>query len=257
MQISSSSAASSSMALQSLRDLFQTNTTDSTGQSLPGAASETGGKAPPSGPPPGPPPASMNGGGFSADTMSALLGSQESSGSSGAGGSKGSGSSFSSEVIDAADTNGDGTVSLEELAASLSADSSSLTDAFSKVDSDGDGQITSTELDAGLKAKGPPHGGSGPPAGMAPPSAADIASDLLTASDTDETGSLSLSEVASALGKEGDDSSLTSAFSALDANGDGNLASDELTSGIQAMIEKQMAAYAANANDAATVSLAA
>ena len=251
MQISSSSAASSSMALKALRDLFQTNTTESTGQSLPSFASETGGKAPPSGPPPGPPPASMNGGGFSSDTMSALLGSQESSGSTSAGGS-----SFSSKVIDAADTNGDGTVSLEELAASLSTDSTSLTDAFAKVDSDGDGQITSTELDAGLKAMGPPHGGP-PPPGMAPPSSADIASDLLSSSDTDKTGSLSLGEVASALGKDGDDSGLASTFSALDANGDGALASDELTSGIQAMIGKQMAAYAANADSAASVSLAA
>lgn len=243
MQISSSSAASSSMALKALRDLFQTSTSESTGQSLPSFVSETGGKSPPSGPPPGPPPASMNGGGFSSDTMSALLGSQESSSSSS--------SSFSSKVIDAADTNGDGTVSLEELAASLSADSTSLADAFAKVDSDGDGQITASELDAGLKAKGPPHGG--PP----PPSSADIASDLLSSSDTDKTGSLSLSEVASALGKDSDDSGLASAFSALDADGDGSLASDELTSGIQAMIEKQMAAYAANANEAATVSLAA
>ena len=251
MQISSSSAASSSMALQALRDLFQTSTTDSPGQSLPGFASETTENASPSGPPPGPPPASMNGGGFSADTMSALLGSQESSSSSGAGASSSS-SSFSSEIIDAADTNGDGTVSLEELAASLSTDSSSLTDAFAEVDSDGDGQITSTELDAGLKAMGPPRGGPPPP-----PSAADMASDMLASSDADETGSLSLSEIASALGKDSDDTGLASAFSALDANGDGALASDELTSGIQTMIQKQMSAYAANANSAAPVSLAA
>ena len=256
MQISSSSAASSSMALQALRDLFQTSTTDSPGQSLPGFASETTEKAPPSGPPPGPPPASMNGGGFSADTMSALLGSQESSSSSGAGASSSS-SSFSSEIIDAADTNGDGTVSLEELAASLSTDSSSLTDAFAEVDSDGDGQITSTELDAGLKAMGPPRGGPPPPPPSGIASAADMASDMLASSDTDETGSLSLSEVASALGKDSDDTGLASAFSALDANGDGALASDELTSGIQTMIQKQMSAYAANANSAATVSLAA
>ena len=85
---------------------------------------------------------------------------------------------------------------------------------------------------------------------MSPPSSADIASDLLSSSDTDETGSLSLSEVASALGKDGDDSGLSSAFAALDPNGDGSLASDELTTGIKALFEKQLAAYAANANSA-------
>jgi Ca2+-binding EF-hand superfamily protein len=243
MQISSSSAASSSMALQALRDLFQTSTTDKTGQTLPGSTSETGGKSPPAGPPPGPPPASMNGGGFSSDTLSALLGSQESSSSSS--------SSFASKVIDAADTNGDGTVSLEELAASLGADSSTLSDAFAKVDSDGDGQISSTELDAGLKTKGPPHGhGHG-----GPPSASEVASSLLSSADTDDTGSLSLSEIASALGKDGDDTGLTSAFSALDANGDGALASDELTSGIKALFDKQMAAYAANGDSATSTSV--
>jgi hypothetical protein len=46
MQISSSSAASSGAALQALRDLFQTSTTDKTGQTLPGFAAETGGKSP-------------------------------------------------------------------------------------------------------------------------------------------------------------------------------------------------------------------
>ncbi|NBW07349.1 MAG: hypothetical protein EBR82_04925 [Caulobacteraceae bacterium] len=185
----------------------------------------------------------MNGGGFSADTMSALLGSQESSGASS--------SSFSSQVIDAADTNGDGTVSLEELAASLSADASSLTDAFNAVDTDGDGQITSTELDAGFKAKGPPPGGPphGPPPGQSA-SASDMASSLLSAADTDDTGSLSLSEINTILGKDSDDTSLTSAFSSLDTNGDGSLASDELTAGIKALFEKSLAAYAANANSA-------
>ncbi|QTC91515.1 EF-hand domain-containing protein [Brevundimonas goettingensis] len=176
--------------------------------------------------------------------MSALLGSQESSGSSG------SSSSFSSKVIDAADTNGDGTVSLEELAASLSADASSLTDAFNAMDTDGDGQITSTELDAGFKAKGPPHGAPpGPPPGQSA-SASDTASMLLSAADADDTGSLSLSEINTILGKDSDDTSLTSAFSALDTNGDGSLASDELTSGIKALFEKSLAAYAANANSA-------
>jgi Ca2+-binding EF-hand superfamily protein len=238
------------MALQALRDLFQTSTTGSTGQTLPRFASESGGKSPPSGPPPGPPPASMNGGGFSTDTLSALLGSQESASSSS--------SSFTSKVIDAADTNGDGTVSLEELAASLGSDSSSLSDAFGKVDSDGDGQISSSELDAGLKANGPPRGHGGPHG--PPPSASDVASTLLSSADTDDTGSLSLGEINSVLGKDSSDTSLTSAFSALDVNGDGSLASDELTSGIKALFGRQMAAYAANANTASgatSVSLAA
>ena len=233
MQISSSSAATSSMALSALRDLFQTKTTDATGQKTP----TEGAKGPPQGPPPGPPPAGMNGGGVSPDTMSSLLGTQEDGAAKAA-----------SDAIDEADTNGDGTVSLAELAASLGTDEASVTSAFAKVDTDQDGQINADELESGLKSV---HGRHGPPP---PPSASDVALDVLASADADKSGALSLGEVSSSLGEK-DGASLTDAFAALDKNGDGSLASDELTSAVEAMFARQMAAYAANGTTQASSSV--
>lgn len=232
MQISSSSAATSSMALTALRDLFQTRPTETAGQISPTDKPQKGAK----GPPPGPPPPGMNGGGVSTDTMSSLLSTQE------------NGSSFASNIIDEADANGDGSISLSELAASLGADEASLTQAFGSVDGNGDGQIDSDELETGLKSM---HGRHGPPP---PPSAGDVVSDLLSAADTDKGGSLSLGEIASALGEE-DETSLTDAFASLDTNGDGALATNELTAAVEAVMATQMAAYTANATATSSSSL--
>jgi len=90
--------------------------------------------------------------------------------------------------------------------------------------------------------------------------ASDVAATLLKAADSDKGGSLSLEEIVKALGSDaGSDAS--KAFAALDTNGDGALASDELTRGLQAMTSRQMSAYAANvpatAAPAASVSIAA
>ncbi|MGV9005743.1 MAG: hypothetical protein ACOH1H_03295 [Brevundimonas sp.] len=236
MQISSSSAATSSMALNALRDLFQTRTTETTGQNSPTGSTSKSAKGPPSGPPPGPPPAAANGGGFSADTLSALLQGQE------------GGSGPAKAAIDAADTNGDGTVSLAELAASLGTDAASVTKAFTRVDSDADGQINAGEMEAGLKSLQGRHGPHGPP-----PSAADVAAGVLASADSDQNGSLSLAEITTTLGQN-DPTSLSGTFSALDTNGDGALGADELTSGVQAVFARQMAAYAANTGTTATAS---
>lgn len=236
MQISSSSAATSSMALSALRELFQTKPTETAGQISPTDPSSKSAKGPPSGPPPGPPPGAANGGGFSADTLSALLQAQE------------SGSGGASDVIDEADTNGDGTVSLAELAASLGTDEASVTNAFAKVDADADGQINADEMEAGLKSIGGPHGRHGPP-----PSASDVATNVLASADANGGGSLSLGEIAAALGQD-DQTSLSDAFAALDTNGDGGLGADELTSAVEAVFARQMAAYAANTGTASTAS---
>lgn len=254
MQISSSSAATSSMGLQALRALFQTNSTSqtaaATGQSLPTDAPDKTQVAPP----PGPPPPAMNGGGISADTMSALLGAQEGEAAPMGGGGGGE-SGMASDIIDEADTNGDGTVSIAELAASLGVDETDeLSAAFNKVDTDANGQITSDELDAGLQAMGPPHGMEPPP--PPPPEASDVASTLLASADADEGGSLSLAEIGAALGED-DTSSISDAFDSLDTDGDGALNADELTSAFEAMFAKQMAAYAAEASTTSSVSLAA
>lgn len=228
MQISSSSAATSSMALNALRDVFQTQSTEPTGQKSPtGQASESA-KRPPPPPPPPPPPKSSSGGGFSAETLSALLQAQE------------TGSDAAADVIDEADTNGDGTVSLGELAASLGTDEASVSRAFARVDADADGEINASELEAGLKSAGGPRGHRSPP-----PSSTDVATSLLTEADSDNGGSLSLDEIAMALGRD-DPSTLSNAFAALDTNGDGGLGGDELTSAVEAVFARQMAAYAAH-----------
>lgn len=235
MQISSSSAATSSMALSALRDLFQTKPTETTGQISPTGEVSKSGKGRPPPPPPPPPAGSGTDAGFSADTLSALLQAQES----------GSGAS---DAIDEADTNGDGTVSLAELAAALGTDEAAVSKAFSKVDSDADGQITVGEMDAGLKQAGGRRGPHGPP-----PPASEVASNLLTSTDSDQNGSLSLGEISTALGQN-DQTALTDAFASLDSNGDGGLGSNELTSAIEAIFARQMAAYAANTGRSTTAS---
>jgi Ca2+-binding EF-hand superfamily protein len=159
--------------------------------------------------------------------MSSLLGEQEDE------------TSLSSAIVDAADTNGDGTVSLEEMAAALGAESAELSDAFSSLDTDGDGQLTTAEIDSGLKANAPARRGPPPP-----PQASDVALDVLAAADGDKSGALSLSEVARALDVE--EASLAESFASLDADADGALGSEELTSAIQSVFARREAAYAAS-----------
>ena len=223
------------MALQALRDLFQPATETPTGQSLP--TSETG--SAPRQRPSGPPPAGMNGGGFNPATMGSLLGSQE------------AGATPGSQIVDEADTDGDGTVSIEELAASLQTEASSLTETFGEVDSDSDGQITAAELDTGLKSL---FEKNGPPP---PPSGSDIASSLLGAADADSDDSLSLDEILSALGEE-DDGGIAETFKTYDADGDEALNAEELTSAMEALISGKLSAYGAQGErNAWTTSLAA
>ena len=78
------------------------------------------------------------------------------------------------------------------------------------------------------------------------PQASDIASKLLSQVDTNNSGGLSLDEITKALGPSSDSSSssssstsskLAEAFTSLDANGDGQLDSSELTAGIQAQFK--------------------
>jgi hypothetical protein len=97
---------------------------------------------------------------------------------------------------------------------------------------------------------GPPPAGGMPPSGpgnqfasdtlsgllsvqqQEPPSAADLAQQLMSQVDTNGDGELSADEIQQALG--GDTSSdLTSAIAKLDTNGDGQISTDELTSALQ------------------------
>ena len=138
MQISSASTSGSGMALQALRDLFQTSSTDQTGQKTPTDRP----KGPPPGPPPsGPPPSDMAGGGFSSDTLSSLLGVQEDGGDA------------VSTLLSDLDGDASGDLSLDEIGAALGqTDTASLTDVFASLDTDGDSQLTSTELSTALQS---------------------------------------------------------------------------------------------------------
>lgn len=222
MQISSASSAVSGMGLQALRDLFQPAAETGAGQTLPSTPSRSSSLAMFA----GPPPASLNGGGFNTGTMASLLGSQE------------AGSSPGDRLVGEVDTDGDSAISIEELAASLNTDAASLAQTFGEIDADGDGKVTGTELDSGLKAM---FETNGPPP---PPSESDIASMLMSAADTDSGGSLSLDEILSALG-ETDEDGAAETFAAYDADGDEALSSKELSAAIEAMISRQLSAYAA------------
>ena len=247
MQTGASSAAASAFALQALKGLFQTSGAAAAGQEMPGFAPTAGSGGPPPAAPPGPPPSARTGPGLTAATLSSLLDVQ-----------KDRGGDLVSKMIAAADSDGDGKLSISEISAATGvSDSASITKAFTALDANGDQSLNANELGAGLQAA-QPHGRRGHHHGP-PPAASDVAATLLKAADSDKGGSLSLEEIVKALGSDaGSDPS--KAFAALDANGDGALASDELTRGLQAMTSRQMSAYAATAPAtaaAASVSIAA
>lgn len=234
--MTSVSSASSGLTLQALRDLFQTQSASSAGQSSPSEgtfSTQQAGAQPP--PPPGPPPADMAGGGISSDTMSALLGNQEVSDPL---------SSLVDSVISELDSDGDGGLSLDEVGTALGAsDSSELAEAFSELDSDGDGVMSADEMSSGLAAKGPPPGGPPPGAGSAGgASAEEAAQTVFDAADTNEDGTVSLDEMLAALDTD-DTSDASALFSSLDADASGGVSQDELTSAFTALIEAQVQAY--------------
>lgn len=211
MQISTSSATyGASQAQRVLASLLQ-QTSEPAGQDQPSKTKGSGG------PPPGPPP----GGGaaqFSSNTLSSLLSTQESAGAD----------DLASKLIEDADSDGDGALSLAEIQTSLGVEASDeLTSAVSELDTDGDGVLSADELSAGLEANRPER--RGPP----PPSSSDIALHLLGDVDAGSDGALSLSEITSELGVD-EDADLTSAFGKLDTDGDSLLSTAELTAALDA-----------------------
>ncbi len=146
MQISSIVGGSAAAELQRLLSLMQSKQTSSARQDLPDAISGDQ----PSGPPPGPPPGAASSSRFAGDTLSALLGVQQSPPSS---------SDIASRLVSQADTDGDGSLSLAEVTSAIGGDSStsqssstSTSDAFAKLDSNGDGQLGADELKAAIDA---------------------------------------------------------------------------------------------------------
>jgi len=68
-----------------------------------------------------------------------------------------------------------------------------------------------------------------------PPSASDLAQQMISALDTDGDGALSAGEITKALGSDSSLSAdqVTQAVNQLDTNGDGKLSADELATGVQ------------------------
>lgn len=160
-------------------------------------------------------------------------------------------SDAASELLSALDTDGDGEVSAEELAAAFSEAGidTDASEALAKLDGDSSGSLNADELKTAISsdmAAHKPHGGpppGGPPPGGPPPSAEDGANWLISALDEDEDGGINLSEVATALGQDEDSDSLSQAFASLDSDGDGVLSAGELTSAIQVKMDAAMKAY--------------
>jgi Ca2+-binding EF-hand superfamily protein len=162
-------------------------------------------------------------------------------------------SDIASSLIDGLDTDGDGEVSAEEVAAAFSTaglDTSGVEDAIGQIDTDANGALSADELTTAISSdmeahrpNGPPPGG--PPPGGKPPSADEAASSILSAFDTDEDSSLSMDEILSAIGQDSDeDDGLSSIFSSLDTDGDGQININELTAAIQQDMDAGYRAYA-------------
>ena len=158
-------------------------------------------------------------------TLGALLQAQEGDLSQAA-----SPSDMLQQLIDGADSNGDGALTADEIKTKLGGQASSVSDLsgdFAKLDSDGDGKLTSGELQSAMKS-----GHHGPPGGP-PPSSADMASNVMSALDGDGDGQLSTGELSSVFGDDASDQA-SSLVSSLDANGDGTISADELSQGLAA-----------------------
>jgi Ca2+-binding EF-hand superfamily protein len=137
---------------------------------------------------------------------------------------------MASRLVQDLDADGDGLLSLEEIASATgSDDAEALSAAVSKLDSDEDGKLSAGELDAGLEAAGPRR----PPRPEGPPASADIAAKLIGDVDADGDEALSLDEVLKTLEAEASDA-LATAFGGLDTDGDGKLGGAELTSALDA-----------------------
>jgi Ca2+-binding EF-hand superfamily protein len=202
------------------------------------------------GPPPGPPPSFGGASDASTSTQSA---------STLSGVSTDTASSLASQLISALGDSKTGEISLSEfetgVASALGVSSSSgltssqttaVTDAFNAIDANGDGELSQSELATAiqdLQQGGPPEGPP-PSFGQGAPSATDVASGIMQSLTGSSSGTLSLSDVETAYAQSIGDSSassltsdqtstLTSAFKAIDADGDGQISVAELATALQ------------------------
>lgn len=132
--------------------------------------------------------------GFSAETLSALMGVQQTSHADRA-----------AEIFAGADADGDGSLTAEELSADMAAhappgaegtDSASrAADMLSAGDTDGDGSLSADEFTAMKPQGGPPPGGP-PPSGSA---SGETEEESYDAADTNKDGTVSMSELLASL----------------------------------------------------------
>ena len=138
-------SASVPSPLQQLLSTLQLDMSTGSGQTSPTDATDQATTAPASSPKPAGSASSQ----FSTDTLSALLAAQEGPPSA---------SSVASNMIGSLDTNGDGSLSLDEVEQALNGGSTSSTStsttaeaqAFAKLDTNGDGELSADELTAAL-----------------------------------------------------------------------------------------------------------
>ncbi|EPJ84498.1 EF-hand domain-containing protein [Pseudomonas sp. CFII68] len=138
---------------------------------------------------------------------------------------------FQKELLSKLDSDGDGSVNQEELSSALSQKSDdgilvSLSDNFSDLDSDDSGDLSSEEMAAMAPPPPPPP----PPRDQAPNT--ELADALLSALDADGDGVVNSDELSNGLASTGSDADSQQVFSALDKNEDGTVSLDELAASL-------------------------
>jgi Ca2+-binding EF-hand superfamily protein len=203
-----------------------------TGQDVQGATDASAGNRP-SGPHPGRPTGPRPGGGasgqFAASTLTDLLSTQ-------AGEETSPSDNLAADLIKQADTNGDGSLSADEIKGAIGGDPASSTDdlsaAMAKLDTDGNGALSASELSAGLETRRSERGRR---PGHAPPSSSDVAAKLISQTDSNGDGALGLDEIKATLGSDAASAeTLTGSISKLDTDGDGKLSAAELSAALDA-----------------------
>ncbi|MDR6917617.1 Ca2+-binding EF-hand superfamily protein [Pseudomonas sp. 3296] len=146
---------------------------------------------------------------------------------------------FQKELLAKLDTNSDGVVDQDELKSALSQKSDdgllvNLSKNFADLDSDNSGNLSSEEMAAMVPPPPPQHD--------QPPST-ELADAMISALDTDGDGSVTATELSSALQANNSPSSTSTDTSAallkaLDSDSSGGVSSDELKAALQAGREK-------------------
>jgi Ca2+-binding EF-hand superfamily protein len=229
MQISSASTTYSADQAQRLLSMLFQAPSGTSGQEVPSSTSDTDAAAPTS-----PAPDQVK---LATDTLSGLLAAQQSQ--------PPSASDLAQQMISALDTDGDGSLSADEITKALGSDSGlsadQVTQAVNQLDTNGDGKLSADELASGIQTAKAHGGGHHHHHHAEAASSSDLASQLIAGADTSGDGALSADEIEKALGLDGSTASsgsatdaFSQAFASLDTNGDGSLSASELTAGIDA-----------------------